>query len=210
MERLYLKDIAYQKIKEMIILEKIKGPIVSENELVEILGMSRTPIREALQRLENDDNFLEISPKRGIYIKDITISEVRDLMDIRLAIELFSMNRISNLITEEHLSLLDEHVKYQEEMGDKNEIYNFLKSDLEYHEVLLKIFGNEEFIKVLHNISDRLLKNGMKVFSRERARMTKSINDHKVINTFLRKKDFKQATIALEEHIITGKKMHLS
>ncbi|WP_085990943.1 GntR family transcriptional regulator [Oceanobacillus senegalensis] len=207
---MYLKDIAYEKIKKMIILEEITGPTVSEQELVKKLGMSRTPIREALQRLQNDDKFLEISPKRGIYIREITISEVRDLMDIRLAIELYSMNHISDLFTDEHLSILEEHVKYQEEMEKKWDIYEFLKSDLEYHEALLNVFGNEEFIKVLNNISDRLLRNGMKVFTREKERIRKSFEAHKLINNYLRDKNFEAAAKAMEEHIIMGKRMHLS
>ncbi len=194
----------------MIILEEITGPTVSEQELVKKLGMSRTPIREALQRLQNDDKFLEISPKRGIYIREITISEVRDLMDIRLAIELYSMNHISDLFTDEHLSILEEHVKYQEEMEKKWDIYEFLKSDLEYHEALLNVFGNEEFIKVLNNISDRLLRNGMKVFTREKERIRKSFEAHKLINNYLRDKNFEAAAKAMEEHIIMGKRMHLS
>lgn len=85
---MYLSDIAYLKIKDLIIRDELSGPIVSESELATLLNMSRTPIREALNRLQNDE-FLEVYPKRGIYIKEMTVSETNDLMNVRLAIELF-------------------------------------------------------------------------------------------------------------------------
>lgn len=122
----YLNSIVYNQIKEMIIRGQIDGPSISENELGKQLGVSRTPIREALQKLQYE-KFLQILPKRGIYIREVTIKEASDLMDVRLAIEIYSMNQCLNLFTEEHISILEEKVKVQEEVAEKGDIYGFIK-----------------------------------------------------------------------------------
>lgn len=208
--KIYLKDIAYTKLKKMIINGDIKGPIISENELVEKLKMSRTPIREALQRLQNDDNFLEISPKRGIYIKEITIKEAKDLMEVRLAIELYAMTRIGDQFQEKHLEILIDNIKQQEEMGYSGNIYEFIQLDLEFHKVFLEIFDNEYFVKVLNNISDRISHLGIKYFKKDMARVTASIEDHKVIVEHIKNDEFDKAIATMEEHIIRGKLLYLS
>lgn len=205
----YLNSIVYNQIKEMIIRGQIDGPSISENELGKQLGVSRTPIREALQKLQYE-KFLQILPKRGIYIREVTIKEASDLMDVRLAIEIHSMNQCLNLFTEEHISILEEKVKVQEEVAEKGDIYGFIKEDIEYHLIFLKIVNNEYFIDMFNNITHRLFHHGMGVFNKDRTRMISSINDHKKINFFLRNNQYEDALKSLEHHILKGKKMQLS
>ena len=204
---LYLKDIAYTKIKDLIIRDQLKGPI-SENELATLLNMSRTPVREALHKLEND-NFVEIYPKRGIYIKEITVNDANDLMDVRLAIELFSISTISDRFSDIDLLFLEGKIHEQELAEKSGEIFEFIKADLEFHEYLLKVAGNQYFVKTLNNVSDRLFHHGMKTFKRDMTRVQTSINDHKIIMEHLKNRDFDKAKSSMEQHIEKGKKDYL-
>ncbi|GAA0317673.1 GntR family transcriptional regulator [Bacillus carboniphilus] len=208
-QRQYLKDIAYEKIKYMVIQGEIKGPTVSENELVELLQMSRTPIREALQRLHNED-FLEVSPKRGIFLKEITVKETHDIMDMRLAIELYALERVEPFFREEHLAFLDEKIKEQEEYLSQNDIFKFIQLDLEYHALFLRVFDNEFFVKTLNNISDRLYQTAMIRFGRDISRAWDSIEDHKQINALLREEKFQEVRDLMEKHILKGKEQFFS
>nr|WP_289038809.1 GntR family transcriptional regulator [uncultured Allobacillus sp.] len=208
-KKLYLKDQAYEQIKHMIIHGEIDGPVISEQELVDKLGISRTPVREALMRLQNIDNFVTISPKRGIYIREITVKEANDLMDVRLATEMFSFERIGELITDEQIELLDSLIAKQKEMADKDDVHGFLEYDLAYHQAILEIYGNDYFVWILSNITDRLLHLGMRVFTREKERMKQSIEAHISINDAIKAGDFEQAKQNLENHIKTGKKTYL-
>ncbi|MHA6258869.1 GntR family transcriptional regulator [Sporosarcina sp. CAU 1771] len=207
-EKVYLRDVAYLKIKDLIIRDELSGPVVSENELATLLNMSRTPIREALNRLQNE-SFLEIYPKRGIYIKDVTVEETIDIMNMRLAIELFSMNIIPDLFQDRDLEFLEKSIVEQQAAAKAEDVYEFIKLDLDYHEHLLKIAGNEYFVKTLHNITDRIFHTGIKIFKRDLTRMQTSINDHILINEKLKNKDFVEARNAMEEHIARGKKLYL-
>ncbi|WP_342539033.1 GntR family transcriptional regulator [Sporosarcina sp. FSL K6-1540] len=207
--KMYLSDIAYLKIKDLIIRDELSGPIVSESELATLLNMSRTPIREALNRLQNDE-FLEVYPKRGIYIKEMTVSETNDLMNVRLAIELFSMDKIGDVFQNHDLDYLENKVVEQEVAMGNEDIFNFIKLDLDYHEYLLKVTGNQYFVKTLNNVNDRIYHHGMKMFKRDLSRIQMSIDDHKVINGHLKNRDFTEARHALEQHIQTGKKQYLT
>lgn len=202
--KMYLKEIAYNKIKKLLIMGELEGRVISENELVNTLQMSRTPIREALQRLQNEE-FLEIIPKRGVYIKEITLKEASDLMHVRVAIEVYSMERIADLLTDRHITDLKANVELQKAAVEKMDVYEFLKLDLEYHEYFLKIYDNHHFVRTLNNISDRLIQHGMKVFNHEQFRLMKSIREHEEINALLEQKDFREAVIALEKHVLGGR-----
>lgn len=202
--KVYLKDVAYDRIKKLLIYGELEGRVISENELVKTLEMSRTPIREALQRLQNE-GFLEIIPKRGVYIKEITLKEASDLMHVRVAIEVYSMQQITEMLTDEHIGDLKLNIDLQKAAIERNDVYEFLRLDLEYHEYFLKIYDNHHFVGTLNNISDRLIQHGMKVFSREPFRLKKSLLEHEEINRHLENRNFKEAVSALEEHILGGR-----
>jgi len=205
----YLRNIAYTKIKEMILKGQLEGPFISENELVNILGISRTPIRDALQKLQYE-KFIEIIPKKGVFLREVSLKESNDLMDVRLAVEIFSMKQLTNQLSEDHVLELDAKVEVQEEMIQKNDIYNFISEDIAYHLFLLDIVGNEYFIEVINHITNRLFHHGMEIFKKNPLKMKSSVEDHKKINNCLRKNEFKKAIQLMQRHILKGKGDYMS
>lgn len=210
MEKKYLKDTAYATIKEKILLGEICGPVITEQQLVDMLNISRTPIRDALQRLDNNDNLIEILPKRGIFIKELSVTETIDLMDLRLAIELFSFKKIKNSFKKEHLEVLEKLVEEQRIYIEKEEISNFIKSDIEYHKVFIDIYDNSHFVKVLDNITDRIFLHGIKIFTKNPMHLSASLNDHIILNDCIKNENYDEAEKMLEEHISKGKDLYLS
>lgn len=88
-------------------------------------------------------------------------------------------------------------------------MFAVLEYDLAYHQAILEIYGNDYFVWILSNITDRLLHLGMRVFTREKERMKQSIEAHVSINDAIRNGDFERAKQNLENHIKTGKKVYL-
>ncbi len=80
---------------------------------------------------------------------------------------------------------------------------------MDYHEYLLKVAGNQYFVKTLNNVNDRIFHHGMKIFKRDMSRMQKSIDDHKEINKHLENQEFLEARKAMAQHIENGKKLYL-
>lgn len=204
--RVLLSDIAYDKIKNLLLNGDFNESI-SENELVGILNMSRTPIREALNRLMNED-FIKVYPNRGIFIKEVSIKETNDLLDLRLAIEMFTMANIADKFTEEDLIFLEEIVEEQKRVRTQGDVFRSVQLDLEYHKHFFKVLENDHFVKVFNHLTDRLYLHGLKRARRRGVTNIQSIKEHMAINDALKERDFVKAKELLEEHIILGKETY--
>ena len=97
-----LARVAYEQIKEAIIYAKFKpGDTLSENMLASVLGMSRTPVREALKELARED-LVEVLPGRGVYVKDISLKELKDIYEMRAVLECLAVKTaIANISDDE-------------------------------------------------------------------------------------------------------------
>lgn len=144
-------DIAYEKIKELILNEDIgPGEIVSENQLAEYLNMSRTPVREAIRRLESDG--ILVSRKGfGTIVKMLTLKDIEDIFEVREAMELIAAETAIKNITDQEISevkknfinLLDRYHK-----GEQIEKKEFTSIDGQIHDLIVKKSDNE-YVKML-------------------------------------------------------------
>lgn len=183
--KLLLKDIAYNKIKEKILEEDFKpGRFLSERELIDILQMSKTPIKSAVDRLEAE-GFLTVSSKQGIAVNDLSIDQVIDIYNLRVAIETFNCEQIYKTITNEQLSLLKENLTETRKSVEERDVKGFAKYDHEFHQLISKIAGNKEIQKILLNYNAHLLRITLRHLKRHPERMDKFIEEHDKIYRYL-------------------------
>lgn len=144
-------DVAYEKIKELILNEDIgQGEIVSENQLAEYLNMSRTPVREAIRRLEAE-GILVSRQGFGTIVKMLTLKDIEDIFEVREAMEIIaSETAIKNItdqeikeVRENFINLLDRYHK-----GEKIEKKEFTSIDGQIHDLIVKKSDNE-YVKML-------------------------------------------------------------
>ena len=108
------KDLAYEEIKRLILDGKLSGDMpISENVLANMLGISRTPVREALRRLEMD-GFVRVIPNQGVVIREVSISEVKEIYDMRIALEEFVVRELADGLSDEDFRNLEAILKKQE------------------------------------------------------------------------------------------------
>lgn len=125
-ERETLTEKAYRIIKNDILYGKFKqNEVISINALSDELGISRTPITNAFQKLELED-FVTVLPKQGVFVKPITITETREIYELRAAIETFSAKRAFDMINEENIEWLKESVKKQKKFLDDENYQSFM------------------------------------------------------------------------------------
>ena len=104
-------DVAYEKIKELILNEDIgPGEIVSENQLAEYMNMSRTPVREAIRRLEAE-GILVSRQGIGTIVKMLTLKDIEDIFEVREAMELIASETAIKNITEQEIKEVRENFK---------------------------------------------------------------------------------------------------
>ncbi len=144
-------DVAYEKIKELILNEDIgQGEIVSENQLAEYLNMSRTPVREAIRRLEAE-GILVSRQGFGTIVKMLTLKDIEDIFEVREAMELIASETAIKNITEQEIKEVRENFinlldRYHN--GEKIEKKEFTSIDGQIHDLIVKKSDNE-YVKML-------------------------------------------------------------
>lgn len=151
-------DRAYQQIKEMIVtLDMRPGTVIQEAQLRDDLGLGRTPIREALKRLQSE-NLVIVKPRRGIFVADITITDLSQIFEVRVELEALCARLAAQRITAEQLVELRRLAEEYERIDPAN-LKELFEIDRRFHN-LLATAANNEFLRremdLFHNLSLRI------------------------------------------------------
>ncbi|MFC5652503.1 GntR family transcriptional regulator [Paenibacillus solisilvae] len=204
-EPLLLKDIAYDQIKERILDERfVPGRFLSERELIEILQMSKTPIKSALTRLESE-GFVTVSSKQGIIINDLALNRIVDIYDLRTALETFNIQTILGRLNEEQSNLLLANLQESEKIVKRLDIKAFCKADHEFHLLLCRFAGNQEIYRVLLNYQDHLIRITLRHLRKDPQRMEGFWQDHIEIYELL-KQGKAESIERMQDHLQRSKK----
>ena len=132
-----LSDMAYAKIKEMILDGTLQqGQLISINRLTELLEISRTPLTSAFQRLENE-KFIRIIPKQGVIVNTVTLETAREIYELRAAIETYNAKRAFPKMDNADRAALKSFLARQEACAKGNDTAGFMKEDIGFHKYIL-------------------------------------------------------------------------
>ena len=151
-------DRAYQLIRDKIVtLDMQPGSVIQEAEMMTQLGLGRTPIREALKRLETE-KLVEVTPRRGMFVAEIAITDLPQICEVRVELEALCASLAAQRITPEELEefrvLVDRHLK-----ADRGELDELLARDHAFHQLLARASGNRfmrDEIERYYNLSLRI------------------------------------------------------
>ena len=202
-----LSEIAYQKIKEFIItLKLIPGKQIDEEDLAKKLSIGRTPIREALVRL-NAENLIEIFPGRGFFVREITLDSLRDMFEAMLILERSAVALAARRIRSSQIKKLK---RINSELREAWLGKNFLRvtaRNSEFHRTIYNATENSFLTAYLDNIQIQSQRLAFMCFSREMStydletHAEKSIRDHQaIIDCFLQGRDMEAVKI-ITEHV---------
>ena len=199
-----LKDVAYQQIKERILDESFApGSFLSERELIEVLQMSKTPIKSALVRLETE-GFVTVSSKQGIIINPLSIDQIIDIYNLRIALETYNCNQISGKLTEEQCGLLEKNLSDTAVKCEQLDIKGFTSEDHAFHLLLCEFSGNREIYRVLLNYQDHLHRITLRHLKKDPHRMHTFYQEHVDIYESLKSGD-QRAVELITDHLQTSK-----
>lgn len=134
-------------IKERIIeCEYAPGSVINENQLCEQLGISRTPIRESISRLEAE-GFIKVLPKKGIYVTDISLNDVLQIFQARIEIEPIAVRLAGPKLPKQDLK--DFHTKF---VDNNIDFRNGFRLDTAMHLFILEHCGNQYIIDMMHRV----------------------------------------------------------
>lgn len=200
-----LNEISYQKIKEAILTSRLQpGHKLSHQDLAELLGVSRTPVRESLERLLQEGYVTRIL-NRGFFVAKISLSEAHELYGMREALELHQLMRLfeeGGAPLEKIAELREINERYHQLM--KNNLPDERRlADREFHLCLARTVNNETIVLELSNIFDRLVVERHMVSYMDILHGV-AYKEHSRLITAIEKKKFRQAERLLRAHIRGG------
>ena len=199
-----LKDIAYKKIKELVLNEHFEaGQLLSERELIDILSMSKTPIKSALVRLESE-GFVKISSKQGIYINDLSLQRITDIYDLRTALETFNCRKLLGKLSDEQFEKLKANLDATEKVVNNLDVQGFAEYDHAFHLLLSEFVNNHEIHRILLNYHDHLQRITFRHLRKDPNRMRIFWEEHVEIYEYLRNGDI-NCVEAMEKHLQDSK-----
>jgi len=208
MEEISLSQKAYYFLREKIINNKLKpGEPISESSVRNELGVSRTPIREAVKLLEKE-NFVKVYPKRGAFITPISLEKIQEIYQIREIIEGEVACQVAAYISVEELSKIEKKLTlFKTSEGEDLEEAVLLGQEL--HRLILRTFGNgilTQFIEALWIDISR----GCGFISGKSGNALRFLGQHIEIIDALKKRDGERAKILIVEHLQDAKKSILT
>lgn len=193
----------FQQLKNSILAGKFEnGAELREIALAKKLGVSRTPVREALRQLEQE-GLVEIYPNRGAYVKGITYKDVEDIFRIRARLEGLCAEMAVSSITHEQLDKLDEIILLSKFYEEKKDMEHLLKMDSQFHEVLFESCGSKMLEHQLKDYHQYVQKARLRSLKRQE-RAKKSTQEHEEILLAIKDRDAKRADELATRHILNA------
>jgi DNA-binding GntR family transcriptional regulator len=196
-----LRDQTYDIIKNMIILRDIEpGKKINEEQIAKEIRVSRTPIREALCRLENE-GIVKIIPRRGAFVADLTETNVREILLIREVLEGLVARLASENMDEKTLEKLRKALEKVSAIPEKDrELINYTRSEVEFHSLLLGASNNRMLKNMMEIVNAHLQIIRLRtVVLPERA--LKTVNEHHQILKAIEKRDADAAEELMRKHV---------
>jgi len=156
LDRVSLSIRVYDHVKRRIVANELPfGSKLTEDGLAKELGISRTPIREALNRLAQD-RLVTVSPGRGAFVATFSFDDMVQLLEIRETLEGMAARLASNRITKETLEKLRQRLKAAAQKQEHNGYKGYLDADRDFHECVISACGNHQLSQLMKSLQDRI------------------------------------------------------
>lgn len=190
---------AYLALRQSIrTLRLAPGQMVREREVVEALGMSRTPVREALVRLETE-GWVQIIPRHGFLINSLAADDLQQMYEIVEGLDGMASALATTRNTAETLSSLEAVLQQQLEALERNDLIAWAELDDAFHLQIVKLSGNVRLCDLVENYNDQLYRARLYTINL-RPRPTRSVEEHQHIFEAMRVGDAEGARMRMQDH----------
>lgn len=195
-----LSDIAYERIRDSILSGRMEpGEIYNEKDIAQLMGVSRTPIREALRQLAAESLVTSI-PGRGFKINRFYARDIEEIYEFRIALEVAIIKKIASDPESYDLARSEKLNRDLSSAIERSDYEEFVKIDRAFHSEISKLNGNARIEKALENSRDvsQLVADYKMMVS---GRGKEIISEHLHILKCLKRGDVKEAKIGMESHL---------
>lgn len=199
-EFLPLRDVVFNTLRQAILRGELKpGERLMEIQLANKLGVSRTPIREAIRKLELEGLVLMI-PRKGAEVAEITEKNMLDVLEVRRALEELAVKLACERITEEEIQELKDAADVFQKILSEKDITKIAEADEAFHDVIFKSTGNERLIQLLNSLREQMYRYRLEYLKREEYH-PQLLKEHQQIIDRITRKDQSEAAELIDRHI---------
>lgn len=194
-----LRELVFESLREAILLGRLKpGERLMEVQLADEMGVSRTPVREAIRKLELE-GFVVMIPRKGAYVAGITHKDIADLFEIRAALEGMAAGLAAERITEEELEKLERAIVEGTSAHEDN-ISAYVDWDTVFHDIIYQASRNQQLVQIITHLREQIQR--FRVTSLSQPGRTKMfVEEHKKIVEAISARDIEAARTLAREHI---------
>lgn len=176
-----LQSRAYTELRRLIVSGEFPpGTFLSERQLAAQLGMSKTPIHVALERLESE-GFVTISAQQGIVVRGMSVEDIIDHYELREAIESWTVRRLAGKLRPAQITELQKNLDRQKQALCESDLHQLMHLDEQMHFLLASYLGNREIVSSMERLRDKIHQVILRVTDSDRARPAESTAEHEAI-----------------------------
>ncbi len=199
-EYLPLRDVVFNTLRQAILRGELKpGERLMEIQLANKLGVSRTPIREAIRKLELEGLVLMI-PRKGAEVADITEKSLIDVLEVRRALEELAVQLTCDRITEEEIIELRRAAENFKKTLKSKDITEIAEADVKFHDVIYMATKNQKLIQLLNNLHEQMYRYRIE-YLKDSEVYPKLIGEHEEIIRRITDREKEEASRIVCQHI---------
>jgi DNA-binding GntR family transcriptional regulator len=199
----FLREQVYRKLKESILNVMLEpNQRLIEERLAAEMGTSRTPVREAIQKLEKE-GLIHKLPRGGFAVNVIADEDIEEVFGVRSVLEGYAGYLATLRATEEDLRAMESIVKRQEICLDNGETDEIIRLNTDFHDILYACANSKKLIAIINDLRDFIFRYRILILRYE-GMATIAIQDHKDMIALMKAKNARQVEKLVRKHIIRG------
>ena len=195
-----LRDVVFNTLRKEILTGELKpGERLMEIHLANRLGVSRTPIREAIRKLELE-GLVTMIPRRGAEVAQITEKSMKDVLEVRRALDALCAELACDRISEEEMGKLEEACAGFEKATRTGDTTAIAKADVALHDIIVAATGNRRLVQLVNNLAEQMYRYRFE-YIKDESQHERLVEEHRIIYESIRAKDREAAAAAAKMHI---------
>lgn len=195
-----LRDVVFKTLRKAILTGELKpGERLMEIHLANRLGVSRTPIREAIRKLELE-GLVTMIPRRGAEVADITEKNLKDVLEVRRALEGLAIELACERITEEKKKDLKEKLAQVETAVSTKDSSAIASADVAFHNTIVEASDNDRLIQLVNNLGEQMYRYRFE-YIKDESKHGQIKREHKIMFDSIMEKDREKAVEIVKTHI---------
>jgi DNA-binding GntR family transcriptional regulator len=196
-----LREVIFNTIREAIIMGELKpGERLMEIHLAEKMGVSRTPVREAIRKLELE-GLVTMIPRKGAHVAELSAKDIMDVLEVRATLDGLASALSAERIKDNELKELDNTRKQFAIYADKGNLVGSIKKDVEFHDVIYRSSRNDRLIQIANNLREQVQRFRV-IYMKDYSSYADLIKEHSEIYEAIATRDIERAGKAAQAHII--------